>query len=178
LDVTTDFLLGRVDTPDMVREADPLYRYGSRLTARDRLIAEEFLRMLAERDQGVRSRRKMSKNINFRRNVLMYKAQQLLETAGLLSLPVDLRTLAENYDIVLEAMKGSGIGVNRVLSRSSTTTMKACTKRPESASAAYRTKLLRPTETQSWRSVIAEHSPGARSGLFERLRSRGGGCRV
>ena len=117
LDVTTDFLLGRVDTPDMVREADPLYRYGARLTARDRLIAEEFLRMLAERDQEVRSRRRMRKNINFRRNVLMYKAQQLLETAGLLSLPVDLDTLAEAYDIVVEPMKSSGIGVSGMLVR-------------------------------------------------------------
>ena len=49
LDVTTDYLLGRVDSPDVAYTADPLYHYGTRLSARDRAIAEGFLRMLAER---------------------------------------------------------------------------------------------------------------------------------
>ena len=49
LDVTTDYLLGRVDSPDVAYTADPLYHYGTRLSARDRAIAEDFLRILAER---------------------------------------------------------------------------------------------------------------------------------
>ena len=49
LDVTTDYLLGRVDSPNVAYTADPLYQYGTRLSARDRAIAEDFLRVLAER---------------------------------------------------------------------------------------------------------------------------------
>ena len=52
LNVTADYLLGRIDTPDVSHTADPLYRYGTRLSARDRALAEDFLRMLAERDDS------------------------------------------------------------------------------------------------------------------------------
>ena len=51
LNVTTDYLLGRVDAPDMAQAADPLYRYGSKLTDENLSLAEDFLRMLAERDR-------------------------------------------------------------------------------------------------------------------------------
>ena len=49
LDVTTDYLLGRVDDPAMAESGDPLYRDVGKLTGRDREIAKDFLRMLAER---------------------------------------------------------------------------------------------------------------------------------
>ena len=51
LNVTTDYLLGRVDDPDMASAADPLYRYGTKLTEQNRVLAEDFMRMLAERDR-------------------------------------------------------------------------------------------------------------------------------
>ena len=51
LNVTTDYLLGRVDDPDVAAAADPLYRYGAKLTEADRTLAEDFMRMLAERDR-------------------------------------------------------------------------------------------------------------------------------
>ena len=50
LDVTTDYLLGRVDSPDAAAAADPLYRHGAKLTAEDRQLATDFIQMLAERD--------------------------------------------------------------------------------------------------------------------------------
>ena len=50
LNVTTDYLLGRVDDPDVAAAADPLYRYGAKLTEQNRALAEDFMRMLAERD--------------------------------------------------------------------------------------------------------------------------------
>lgn len=50
LNVTTDYLLGRVDDPDVAASADPLYRYGAKLTEQNRALAEDFMRMLAERD--------------------------------------------------------------------------------------------------------------------------------
>ena len=51
LSVTTDYLLGRVESPGLARAADPLYRHGVKLTEADRSLAEDFLRMLAESDR-------------------------------------------------------------------------------------------------------------------------------
>ena len=51
LDVTTDYLLGRADTPDAEHTVDPAYRHDLRLSARDRALAEAFLHMLAEHAQ-------------------------------------------------------------------------------------------------------------------------------
>ena len=49
LDVTTDYLLGRTDNPALAESADPLYRDVGKLTGRDRELATDFLKMLAER---------------------------------------------------------------------------------------------------------------------------------
>ena len=54
LNVTTDYLIGRADSPEMATSSDPLYRYGANLTERNRELAEDFLKMLAERDQKER----------------------------------------------------------------------------------------------------------------------------
>ena len=51
LNVTTDYLLGRVDAPDVAAAADPLYRYGTKLTEENRELARDFMRMLAQRDR-------------------------------------------------------------------------------------------------------------------------------
>lgn len=55
LDVTTDYLLGRVDEPEMGRAADPLYRNFERLNDADRQLADEFMKMLANRQKAERS---------------------------------------------------------------------------------------------------------------------------
>jgi len=52
LEVTTDYLLGRVDEPGRAEAGDPLYRDVGKLTAGDREIAEAFLKMLADRNQA------------------------------------------------------------------------------------------------------------------------------
>lgn len=49
LEVTTDYLLGRVDDPEAVAQADPLYRDFQKLTAVDRDLARSFVQMLAKR---------------------------------------------------------------------------------------------------------------------------------
>ena len=48
--VTTDYLLGRVDTPDLAQAGDPLFRDIGKLTGDDREIAKDFLKMLAKRN--------------------------------------------------------------------------------------------------------------------------------
>ncbi len=52
LEVTTDYLLGRTDESALAGSGDPLYRDVSKLTARDRELAKDFLKMLAERSQA------------------------------------------------------------------------------------------------------------------------------
>lgn len=49
LDVTTDYLLGRVDEMQDVAGADRLHRHLDQMSSADREIAEEFLEMLAKR---------------------------------------------------------------------------------------------------------------------------------
>lgn len=49
LEVTTDFLLGRVDHHEVARDADPLFRDAAKLSGQDRELAKDFLKMLAER---------------------------------------------------------------------------------------------------------------------------------
>ncbi|TCZ55753.1 helix-turn-helix domain-containing protein [Roseicella aquatilis] len=52
--VTTDYLLGRVDIPDMAGAGDPLFRHMANISGADRPLAEEMLRLLAERNQNRR----------------------------------------------------------------------------------------------------------------------------
>lgn len=49
LEVTTDYLLGRVDDPFLAEAGDPLFRDVGKLTSQDRELAKDFLKMLAER---------------------------------------------------------------------------------------------------------------------------------
>lgn len=51
LTVTTDYLLGRVDSPTVSAQADPLYRHVSNLQAGDRQLAEEFIKFLAGKNK-------------------------------------------------------------------------------------------------------------------------------
>jgi transcriptional regulator with XRE-family HTH domain len=54
LEVTTDYLLGRADDPALAEAGDPLYRDVGKLTAGDRELAKDFLKMLTERSQAKR----------------------------------------------------------------------------------------------------------------------------
>jgi transcriptional regulator with XRE-family HTH domain len=54
LEVTTDYLLGRVEDPGLAEAADPLYRDVGKLTGDDREIAKGFVKMRAERSQAKR----------------------------------------------------------------------------------------------------------------------------
>jgi len=51
LEVSTDYLLGRVDQLELNAGSDPIYRHVENLTGRDREIAEEFLKVLAEKNR-------------------------------------------------------------------------------------------------------------------------------
>ena len=52
LEVSTDYLLGRVDDPGLAEAGDPLYRDVGKLTGRDRELAKDFLKMLADKHQA------------------------------------------------------------------------------------------------------------------------------
>jgi transcriptional regulator with XRE-family HTH domain len=51
LDVTTDYLLGRSDTPDASATAGRLHRDMHKLSADDLKLTEQFVEMLLRRDQ-------------------------------------------------------------------------------------------------------------------------------
>ncbi|WP_158807798.1 helix-turn-helix domain-containing protein [Beijerinckia sp. L45] len=51
LEVTTDFLLGLAETPDVSTSADPLYRHGQLMSAEDRKLAEGIFQLLAEKNR-------------------------------------------------------------------------------------------------------------------------------
>jgi transcriptional regulator with XRE-family HTH domain len=50
LEVTTDYLLGRVAEPSMAEAGDVLFRDIGKLSDYDRRIAENFLKMLTNKD--------------------------------------------------------------------------------------------------------------------------------
>lgn len=52
--VTTDYLIGRVDSPEVAESSDPLYRHIKELKGKDRDLAADFLKMLADRDKKSR----------------------------------------------------------------------------------------------------------------------------
>jgi transcriptional regulator with XRE-family HTH domain len=52
LNVTTDYLLGRVDSPAVAESGDPLFRDVANLTGNDRELAKDFVNMLAKRRQS------------------------------------------------------------------------------------------------------------------------------
>ena len=54
LEVTTDYLLGRVEEPGRAEAGDPLYRDVGKLTDNDREMAREFLEMLARKAEAKR----------------------------------------------------------------------------------------------------------------------------
>jgi transcriptional regulator with XRE-family HTH domain len=54
LEVTTDYLLGRVEEPGLAEAGDPLYRDMGKLTDKDREMAREFLEMLAKKAEAKR----------------------------------------------------------------------------------------------------------------------------
>ena len=54
LNVTTDYLVGRADEPNVAASADPLYRNVASLTDQNRRTAEDFLRFLTEQDRKQR----------------------------------------------------------------------------------------------------------------------------
>ena len=49
LEVTADYLLGRIDDPEAYADADPLYRDFKNLSSDDRELAQSFMKTLADR---------------------------------------------------------------------------------------------------------------------------------
>lgn len=52
LEVTTDFLLGRTDDPNVAQAGDALFRNLNKLSGPDRETAVNFLKFLAQKDKG------------------------------------------------------------------------------------------------------------------------------
>lgn len=115
LDVTTDYLLGRVDSPERAEAGDPLYRDIGKLTGSDREIAKDFLAMLAERSEKKREAEAM--NLAFRLRIAKQKAEALLQDEGHTSLPIDPFAIARSRDIDVEPKPDVAGGVSGMLLR-------------------------------------------------------------
>jgi transcriptional regulator with XRE-family HTH domain len=51
LDVTTDYLLGRAEEMEGLHGASKLHRHGAKLTAADIDLAQDFMKLLADRNK-------------------------------------------------------------------------------------------------------------------------------
>lgn len=51
LEVTTDYLLGLAEAPDVAKAGDAAFRDFGKLSTHDRDLAKEFLKMLADRSE-------------------------------------------------------------------------------------------------------------------------------
>lgn len=114
LEVTTDYLLGRVNEPGLAEAGDPLFRDVGKLTGRDRELAKDFLQMLAERGKA-----KMTKAPSpaFRLKMAKQKAEALLRDEGITTLPVDPFAIAANRGIEVRPKPEIAAGVSGMLLR-------------------------------------------------------------
>ena len=117
LNVTTDYLVGRADSPRAAGSSDSLYRHVANLTEENRRTAEGFLRYLAEQDRKQRIGTSMDKLSDFRRRSLVRQAERLLQEENLLELPVDLEALAKTRNIYIREMDSTEKGVSGMLLR-------------------------------------------------------------
>ena len=58
LDVTTDFLLGRVDEMNRIEGAERIHRHLNKLSENDLKLADDFIAMLASRDKSSKGGKK------------------------------------------------------------------------------------------------------------------------
>ena len=116
LNVTTDYLVGRADDPNVAASADPLYRGVANLTGQNRRTAEDFLRFLAEQDRRQRVE-SMNQVLDYRQKSLVRQAEQLLQDESLLEFPVDLEALAQIRGIFIQKMDSAEEGVSGMLLR-------------------------------------------------------------
>jgi len=109
LEVTTDYLLGRVAKPSMAETGDVLFRNFGELSDYDRTIAMKFFKVLAEKDT------KMNKNLE--RSMIQQRAVRILNEYQLNKLPVDPKLIAKKANILVEPKTDCEKGVSGMLLR-------------------------------------------------------------
>jgi transcriptional regulator with XRE-family HTH domain len=105
LQVTTDFLLGRVDEPKIVLETEnALFRHLDNISGDDRKLLEAFAEMLAKRNKK-----------EFDQKLIKNRAEKIVREYGISSLPVNPKIIAEKNDIVVNAKNDCAEGISGIL---------------------------------------------------------------
>ena len=116
LDVTTDYLLGRVDDPTGLAGADRMHRHVSKLKGSDRKFAEDVIEMLAERAKGRGQKRSSSMAGKGKNELAVLHAERLIQEHKIDTLPVNPIAIAQQLGILVQAKTASD-GVSGMLIR-------------------------------------------------------------
>ena len=113
LQVTTDYLLGRVDEPEGLAGGERIHRHLEKLTGADRKFAEDMIRMLAKRVDKSRNQGVTTKPKN---KFAVLAAERLIREFEIKEPPVDPVKIAENLGILVQPMPADS-GVSGMLIR-------------------------------------------------------------
>lgn len=116
LDVTTDYLLARVDDPAGFGSAERIHRHLGQLTGSDRKTAEEMIEILAMRAQRRSRRRRVTMVGRSRGAMAAREAERLIAELGIKDLPVDPRAIARSLGIEVRPKRAKD-GVSGMLIR-------------------------------------------------------------
>ena len=105
LEMTTDYLLGRVDEPDLAQAGDPLFGTSASSRATTARSPRTSSRCLAERNARKRPR---SREPRLHLKMARQTAEAFLKREGITSLPVDPFAIAASRDIVVEGKPERG----------------------------------------------------------------------
>jgi len=111
LEVTTDYLLGRVEEPSMAEVGDVFFRDIGKMSEQNRQIAKNFIKMLTEEEEGKKMIRKLE------RSIIQQQAIKVLEEYQINSLPIDPKLIAKKVNIFIEANTDKNEGVSGMLLR-------------------------------------------------------------
>lgn len=116
LNVTTDFLLGRVSDPAGLAGADRIHRHLGQLSGADRQTAEDMIEMLAKRAEHRRRKEKSVVMEKSRDMVASLEAEGLIRELQIDCLPIDPAAIAKSLGILVQP-KRTRDGVSGMLIR-------------------------------------------------------------
>ena len=116
LNVTTDYLLGRVEEPTGLGGADRIHRHLGKLTGSDRKTAEDMIEMLARRAEERRQQEEIGAADRIREKIAALEAERLITELAIDSLPIDPIAIAESLGILVQPKATLG-GVSGMLIR-------------------------------------------------------------
>ena len=116
LNVTTDYLVGRVDDPAGLAGAAKIYRHLGQLKGTDRKTVEDMIEMLVKRAEEQNRQGRVVIADRSRNEIAAFEAEELIRELEIDSLPIDPVAIAESLGILVHPKATSG-GVSGMLLR-------------------------------------------------------------